>query len=445
MLFESLSKSMSNIFKKLRKKGKLTESDVAAAIKEIKIALLEADVNYKVVRSFVESLSEKAVGKEVLESLTPSQQMVQIVKDELESLMTNDEKSNKVKFPSKPPCVIMMCGLQGSGKTTHSAKIAKHFLKKGHNPLLVACDVYRPAAIEQLKILGKDSNVNVFEMGNENPVKIARKSLSYAKDHGHDLVILDTAGRLHVDDELMQELQNLKKEISVNETLFVVDAMTGQDVLNVASVFNEKVEFDGVVLTKLDGDTRGGVALSVLYSIKKPVKFVGVGEKLDDLEFFDPGRMASRILGMGDILTLVEKAKNTVKIKDAEKMVDKITKKGFDMEDLLKQMKQIKKMGSIKNIIGLIPGMAGKIQDEQLEQGENKIVKVESIIKSMTQKERANPSIIDYSRKKRISKGSGTSISDINQLLKQFDQMQKMFKKFKGGMSKFKKMPFFKH
>ena len=445
MLFENLSKNMTKIFKNLRKKGKLTKSDVNEAVKEIKLALLEADVSYKVVKSFSESLYEKAVGKEVLESLTPSQQMVQIVKDELESLMKYDEKSNKISFPSKSPCIIMMCGLQGSGKTTHSAKIAKHFLKKGHRPLLVACDIYRPAAIEQLKVIGKAAGVDVFEMGSEKPLKIANNALKYAKDYGHDLIILDTAGRLHVDDELMNELEELKEKININETLFVVDAMTGQDVINVATAFNEKVEFDGVVLTKLDGDTRGGVALSILYSIKKPVKFVGVGEKLDDLEVFNPDRMASRILGMGDILTLVEKAKNSVKIKDAEDMMEKINKKGFDMEDLLKQMKQIKKMGSIKNILSMIPGVAGKIKDEQLEQGEDKIVKIEPIIKSITQKERENPSIINYSRKKRISRGSGTSISDINQLLKQFEQMQKMFKKFKGGFGGLRKIPFMKY
>ena len=444
MLFENLSKNMVKIFKNLRKKGKLTESDVKKAVKEIKIALLEADVNFKVVKSFSEGLYEKAVGKEVLESLTPSQQIVQIVKDELESLMKYEDKSNKINFSSKPPSIIMMCGLQGSGKTTHSAKIAKYFLRKGHKPLLVACDIYRPAAIEQLKVVGKSAGVDVFEMGNEKPLKIATNALKHAKDYGHNLLILDTAGRLHVDDELMNELQGLKEKLNVNETLFVVDAMTGQDAINVATVFNEKIDFDGVVLTKLDGDSRGGVALSMLYSIKKPVKFVGVGEKLEDLEVFNADRMASRILGMGDILTLVEKAKNAVDVKDAEKMIGKINKKGFDMDDLLDQMKQIKKMGSIKNILSMIPGFTGKIKDEQLEQGENKINIIESIIKSMTQKERENPEIINYSRKKRISKGSGTSISNINQLLKQFEQMQKIFKKFKGGFGGLKKISFLK-
>lgn len=400
MLFENLSKKMTKIFRKLGGKGKLTELDLKEAVREIKLALLEADVNYSVVKKFVDSLTEKVVGVEILKSLTPTQQVVKIVKQELENLMSGEEKNNKIFFPSKSPCIIMMCGLQGSGKTTHSAKIAKYFLKKGHKPLLVACDVYRPAAIEQLKIIGKSAGVDIFELGEKKPLKIAKEALSYAKDYGHDLIILDTAGRLHVDQELMEELKELKEELKVNETLFVVDAMTGQDIFNVARIFNEKIDFDGVVVTKLDGDARGGVALSLLYEVKKPIKFIGTGEKLDDLEIFDSERMSSRILGMGDILTLVEKAKENVKVKDFKDITKKIQKNKFDMDDLLNQMKQIKKLGSIKNILGMIPGFAGKIKDEQLEKGEEKILKVEAMIHSMTKKEKENPLIIDYSRKK---------------------------------------------
>ena len=446
MLFENLSKKMTKIFRKLGGKGKLTELDLKEAVREIKLALLEADVNYMVVKEFVNSLTEKVVGVEILKSLTPTQQIVEIVKQELEGLMSNDEKNSKIIFPSKPPCIIMMCGLQGSGKTTHSAKIAKYFLKKGHKPLLVACDVYRPAAIEQLKVVGESAGVDVFELGEKKPLEIAKKALEHAKDYGHDLIILDTAGRLHIDDELMKELEEIKKELNVNETLFVVDAMTGQDIFNIANTFNEKVDFSGIVITKLDGDARGGVALSLLYEVKKPVKFIGTGEKLDDLEIFDSERMSSRILGMGDVLTLVEKAKENVKTKDLKKMAEKIQKNKFDMDDLLNQMKQIKKLGSIKSILGMIPGFAGKIKDEQLEKGEEKILKIESIIHSMTKKEKQNPLIIDYSRKKRISLGSGTTIFDVNQLLKQFIQMKKIFKKLKNRKGNFKNMmPFLKN
>ncbi len=443
MLFENLSKKMTNIFKKLRGKGKLTQADVEAAVREIKLALLEADVNFKVVKEFTDSLYSKAVGQEVLKSLTPEQQIVKIVKDELVNLMQQEAKPNEIAFPSKGPCVVMICGLQGSGKTTFSAKLAKYYLKKGHRPLLVACDVYRPAAIEQLKVVGKAAEVEVFEMLNEKPVTIAKNSLNYAKDYGYDLLIIDTAGRLQIDDELMIELEELKNSLKTNEILFVVDAMAGQDIVNVAKEFNERINYDGVVLTKLDGDSRGGAALSVLQTTKKPVKFISVGEKLEELERFDAERMASRILGMGDVLTLVEKAQNNIKLEDAEEIAEKLKKNGFDMEDLLKQMKQIKKMGSIKSIINMLPGMAGKINDEELEKGEDKIKKVEAIINSMTKKEKKDPSIIDYSRKKRISKGSCTTITEINQLLKQFAQMKKIFKNFKGK-KKFFNMPFLK-
>ena len=443
MLFENLSKKMTNIFKKLRGKGKLTQADVEVAVREIKLALLEADVNFKVVKEFTDSLYSKAVGQEVLKSLTPEQQIVKIVKDELVNLMQQEAKPNEIAFPSKGPCVVMICGLQGSGKTTFSAKLAKYYLKKGHRPLLVACDVYRPAAIEQLKVVGKAAEVEVFEMLNEKPVTIAKNSLNHAKDYGYDLVIIDTAGRLQIDDELMLELEELKNSLKINEILFVVDAMAGQDIVNVAKEFNERINYDGVVLTKLDGDSRGGAALSVLQTTKKPVKFISVGEKLEELERFDAERMASRILGMGDVLTLVEKAQNNIKLEDAEEIAEKLKKNGFDMEDLLKQMKQIKKMGSIKSIINMLPGMAGKINDEELEKGEDKIKKVEAIINSMTKKEKKDPSIIDYSRKKRISRGSCTTITEINQLLKQFAQMKKIFKNFKGK-KKFLNMPFLK-
>lgn len=444
MLFENLSKKMNDVFKKLRGKGKLTRKDVEVAVREIKLALLEADVSYIVVKEFISSLSERAVGKSVLESLTPGQQVIKIVKEELEKLMREDNKGNEIIFPSKSPCIILMCGLQGSGKTTHSAKIAKYYMEKGHRPLLVACDVYRPAAIDQLKIVGKTANIAVFEKGLEKPLKIAKEALKYAKDYGYDLVIIDTAGRLHIDEKLMEELKGLKENLDVTETLFVVDSMTGQDAINVSKIFNEKIGFDGIVLTKLDGDTRGGAALSILYTTKIPIKFIGIGEKIEDLEPFKADRMASRILGMGDILTFVEKAGNNVEINDVKKIAEKIKKKGFDMNDLLNQMKQIKKIGSIKSIVGMIPGISGKIKDEDLQKGECKIIKIEAIIYSMTKKEREKPSIIDYSRKKRIASGSGTTIFDINQLLKQYDQMQKVFKKFGGKKGLFNKLPFSK-
>ncbi len=443
MLFEKLSSKMTNIFRKLRSKGKLTETDVELAIREIKLALLEADVDFNVVKEFTSSLYSKAVGQEVLKSLTPEQQIVKIVKDELVELMQHEKRTNEIVFPSKSPCVVMVCGLQGSGKTTFSGKLAKYYLKKGHRPLLVACDVYRPAAVEQLKVVGKDAGVEVFSLENENPVEIAKKSLKYAEDYGHDLIIIDTAGRLQIDEKLMLELRKLKESLKINETLFVVDAMAGQNIVNVAKKFNENVDYNGVVITKLDGDSRGGAALSILKTIKKPVKFIGIGEKLEEIEQFNAERMASRILGMGDILSLVEKAQSNIKLEDAEKITEKLKKNNFDMEDLLNQMKQIKKMGSIKSIISMIPGMAGKINDEALEKGEDKIKRVEAIINSMTKKEKQDPSIINYSRKKRISKGSCSTINEINQLLNQFTQMKKIFKKIKNKKGLFN-IPFLK-
>ena len=440
MLFESLSGKLANVFRKLRSKGRLTEADVKLAMREIKLALLEADVNYKVVKKFVERLTGRAVGSDVLESLTPAQQVVKIVNEELTLLM--GEKGSSINIPSKPPCVLMMCGLQGSGKTTHCAKIAKYFLDKGHRPLLVACDVYRPAAIDQLKIVGEKAGVHVFDMGKSDPVKIASASLKHAKDYGHDIVILDTAGRLHIDSDLMDELQRMSQSVDPSEILLVVDSMTGQDAVNVAVAFNEKLDLTGVVLTKLDGDSRGGAALSIMDVLGKPIKFVGVGEKLGDLELFQPDRMASRILGMGDVLTLIEKAESNIKARDAEKVARKIKENKFDMNDLLDQMNQIKKIGSIRDIVGMIPGVSSKIKDADLENGESRIIKMQAIILSMTRLEREKPSMIDSGRKRRIAAGSGTSVTDVNQLLKQFDQMQKMFKQL-GGRGKRKKRRLF--
>ncbi len=430
MAFEGLSEKLNGVFKKLKSRGKLTEADVKEAMREVKMALLEADVSYKVVKEFIGNVTERAVGEEVLKSLTPGQQVIKIVNEELIKLM--GEANSKINFPSKPPCIIMMCGLQGSGKTTHAAKLAKHFKKEGKRPLLVACDVYRPAAIEQLKVVGERAEVPVFEMGQIDPRVIAKEGIKHAKDYGNDLVILDTAGRLHIDEELMNELKDIKKLAEPNEIMLVVDAMIGQDAVKVASSFDEALGIDSVILTKLDSDTRGGAALSVLSVTGKPIKFVGMGEKLDEFEPFHPERMASRILGMGDMLTLIEKATQTVDEKDAEKLAKKVKEKGFDLNDLLDQMKQIHKMGSLKSLIKMIPG-AGNITDEQSEMGENQLKKIEAMINSMTKAEREKPSIIDPKRKRRIAAGSGTQVSDVNQLLKQFEQMQKMMKQFGIG------------
>ena len=435
MAFEGLSDKLNGVFKRLKSRGKLTEADVKEAMREVKMALLEADVSYKVVKQFIANVTERAVGEEVLNSLTPGQQVIKIVNDELIKLM--GDGNAKINFPNKPPCIIMMCGLQGSGKTTHAAKLAKHFKKMGKRPLLIACDVYRPAAIDQLKIVGEKAEVPVFEMGQIDPRKIAKEGIKHAKDYGNDLVIIDTAGRLHIDEELMDELKDIKKITEPHEIMLVVDAMIGQDAVKVASSFDDALGIDSVLLTKLDSDTRGGAALSVLSVTGKPIKFVGMGEKLDDFEQFHPERMASRILGMGDMLTLIEKASSAVDQKDAEKLARKVKEKGFDLNDLLDQMKQISKMGSMRSIINMLPGAAGKINDEQIEQGESQLKKTEAMINSMTKKEREKPSIIDSKRKRRIAAGSGTQVSDINTLLKQFEQMQKMMKQFgltgKGG------------
>ncbi|MBP5379016.1 MAG: signal recognition particle protein, partial [Ruminococcus sp.] len=432
MAFEGLSEKLNNVFKKLKSRGKLTESDVKEAMREVRLALLEADVSYKVVKDFVKSVTERAVGEEVLASLTPAQQVIKIVNEELVSLMGNSNA--KINMASKPPTVIMMCGLQGSGKTTHAAKLAKLLKKEGHRPLLAACDIYRPAAINQLQVVGAKADVKVFEMGQINPVEIAKKALAYAKDYGHDILIIDTAGRLHIDEALMEELVNIKAETQPDEIMLVVDAMTGQDAVNVAKAFDDAVGITGVLMSKLDSDTRGGAALSVLSVTGKPIKFVGIGEKLDDFEQFHPERMASRILGMGDVLTLIERAENVMSQKDAEKLTKKFKENKFDMDDLLDQMKQIKRMGSMKSILGMLPGVGDKIKDADID--DNQLNRIEAMITSMTKAERAKPSIINPSRKKRIANGSGTKVEEVNRLLKQFDQMQKMMKQFTGKSGK---------
>ena len=427
MAFESLSDKLSAAFKRLRSKGKLNESDIKEAMREVKLALLEADVNYKVVKDFVKTVSERAVGQEVLESLTPAQQVIKIVNEELTALMGGENA--RIEFASKPPTVILMCGLQGSGKTTHAAKLAKYFKdKEGCRPLLIACDVYRPAAIEQLQIVGQRAGAKVFEMGQGDPVEIAKEGLAYARDHGYDLVIVDTAGRLHIDETLMEELKRIEAAVTPNEILLVVDSMTGQDAVTVADTFNKALPVTGIILTKLDSDTRGGAAISVKQVTGKPIKFSGTGEKLDDIEPFHPGRMASRILGMGDVLTLIEKAQETVDEKEAEKLAKKMAQNAFDMNDLLEQMQQIKKMGSVRSIVSMLPG-AAKISDENIEQGDKQLKVIEAMIQSMTKRERENPSIINPSRKRRIAAGSGTRVEDVNRLLRQFEQMKQMMKK----------------
>lgn len=435
MAFEGLSEKLSAAFKKLKNKGKLTESDVKEAMREVRLALLEADVNYKVAKDFTAKVTERAVGADVMESLTPAQMVIKIVNEELTALMGGEEA--RIVFASKPPTVIMMCGLQGSGKTTHSAKLAKMMKKQGRRPLLVACDVYRPAAIDQLKVVGAKAETPVFEMGTENPVKIAKKALAHAKDHGNDVVILDTAGRLHIDEKLMDELKNIQAETNPQEILLVVDAMTGQDAVNVAKSFDEALSLTGVILTKLDGDTRGGAALSVKSVTGKPIKFVGVGEKLEDLEVFHPDRMASRILGMGDVLTLIEDAESKLDQKKSEEMAKKFIQNKFDLEDLYEQLCQIKKMGPIKGILSKLPGMDKQLQDVDVD--DRQLDRIGAIILSMTKAERANPNIINPSRKRRIASGSGMKVEDVNRLLKQFEQMQKLMKTMGGKTKKGKK------
>lgn len=441
MAFEGLSDKLSAVFKKLRSKGKLKESDIKEVMREVRLALLEADVNYKVAKDFVAKVSEKAVGDEILESLTPAQHIIKIVNDELTALMGS--QNERIRFSSKLPTIIMMCGLQGSGKTTHSAKLAKYFKAQGKRPLLVACDIYRPAAIKQLQVVGQGANVPVFEMGTVSPVEIARKAVMHAKDYGNDIVILDTAGRLHIDEALMGELKAIKAEVGPHEILLVVDSMTGQDAVTVAQTFNETLEIDGVILTKLDGDTRGGAALSVKAVTGKPIKFMGTGEKLDDLEPFHPDRMASRILGMGDVLTLIEKAQVSVDQKQAAQLEQKLRQNSFTLSDLLEQMKQLQGMGPLGQVLGMLPGV--KVKDEDAVKGEKELKRTEAIINSMTLAEREKPSLINPSRKRRIAAGSGTKVEDVNRLLRQFEQMQKMLKQFNTPkMRKMmgRKMPF---
>lgn len=434
MAFENLGEKLTGVFKKLKGKAKITEKDVKEAMREVKLALLEADVNFKVVKDFVKNVSEKAMDAEVLESLTPSQNILKIVRDELTELM--GAENTRLEFAKNPPTVIMMCGLQGAGKTTASAKLALHLRKTmDKRPLLVACDVYRPAAVKQLQVLGDQIGVTVFSQGTDlNPVDIAKNAVEHAKKHGNDPVIIDTAGRLHIDETLMTELSEITAAVSPNETLLVVDAMTGQDAVNVAESFNEKLEISGVILSKLDGDTRGGAALSVKAVTGKPIKFASVGEKLSELDAFRPERMASRILGMGDVMSLIDKAQEVVDEEQAAELERKVRQQTFDLEDFLNQLQQIKKMGSISQILGMMPGMDKKMLDRINEaDGEKKMKRTEAIIQSMTPKERENPKIIAASRKVRIAKGSGTRVQDVNELLKQFDQMKQMMKQFSGG------------
>ena len=432
MAFEGLSEKLNAVFKRLKGRGVLTEADVKEAMREVKMALLEADVSYKVVKDFIGKVTERAVGTDVLASLTPAQQVIKIVNEELIALMGNENA--RINYPSKPPCIIMMVGLQGSGKTTHAAKLAKYFKDQGKRPLLAACDVYRPAAINQLQVVGEKAGVKVFEMGQINPVTIAKEAVKHAADHGNEVVILDTAGRLHIDEQLMDELKSIKEETNPHEIMLVVDAMTGQDAVNVAKAFDDALGITGVLMSKLDSDTRGGAALSVLAVTGKPIKFVGTGEKLDDFEQFHPQRMASRILGMGDMLTLIERAQSTIDEDEAQRLANKLKEeKGFDMNDLLEQMKQIKKMGPIKQIVGMLPGVGDKIKDVDID--DRQLLRIEAMITSMTPAERAKPSIINPNRKKRIAAGSGNTVADVNRLLRQFEEMQKMMKQL-GVMGK---------
>ena len=439
-MFASLSEKLSEAFKKFRNKGKLTEADVRTGMREVKMALLEADVNFKVVKEFTKKVTERAVGTEVLESLLPAQQIVKIVNEELTELMGGSQ--SKLTIASNPPTVIMMVGLQGAGKTTHAAKLAAMYKKQGKRPLLVACDVYRPAAIKQLQILGEQIGVPVYSEGIDvSPVTIAKNGLAYAKKNFCDMVFIDTAGRLHIDEALMGELQSIKAETSPTEILLTVDSMIGQDAVNVAEKFNEMLDITGVILTKLDGDTRGGAALSVRYVTGKPIKFIGVGEKIDAIEPFYPDRMASRILGMGDVLTLIDKAQAAYDEKQAEELERKIREQSFTLDDYLDQFAQIKNMGSMEQLLGMMPGInASALKDAKID--EKAVARTEAIIKSMTPRERAKPDILNYSRRKRIAEGSGTSIEDVNRLLKQFEQTKKLMKqfssagKFKGGRKK---------
>ncbi|MBE6904125.1 MAG: signal recognition particle protein [Ruminococcaceae bacterium] len=430
MGFDSLSDKLSAAFKKLRGKGKLTEADIKEGMREIKLALLSADVSFKVVKAFIAKVTEKAMGEEVLQSLTPAQQIVKIVNDELVALMGSENQM--VRFSSKPPTVIMLVGLQGAGKTTHCAKLAGYYKKMSKRPLLVACDIYRPAAIKQLQVVGSQVDVPVFTMPEgTSAVDIAKKAIAHAKDYGNDIVIIDTAGRLHIDTVLMDELKDIKEAVNVNEILLTVDAMTGQDAVNVAESFNNALEIDGVILTKLDGDTRGGAALSVLYVTGKPIKFCGVGEKLSDIEPFYPDRMASRILGMGDVLSLIEKAEQSIDEKKAAALEKKLRENKFDLEDFLEQLRQIKKMGPLDKLLEMVPGVDKKaLAETQVDS--SMFDRTEAIILSMTKKERQKPELLNASRRKRIAAGSGTRVEDVNKLMKSFEQMRQMIKQMNG-------------
>ena len=437
-LFGGLSERLNHIFSKLTKRGKLTELEIRTAMREVRIALLEADVNLKVAKNFIAEVSEKAVGQEILSSLNPAQQVIKIVNEELIALM--GAKNAKLEVSPKLPTVIMMCGLQGAGKTTLCGKLAVNLKKQGKKPLLVAGDIYRPAAITQLKVVGQNAGVEVFEKGTQSPVKTAKQAIDYAKSKGYDTVILDTAGRLQIDETLMSELENIKKEVEVTETLLVVDAMTGQEAVNVADTFNARLEITGVILTKLDGDTRGGACLSIKAVTGKPIKFIGVGEKLGDLEPFYPDRMASRILGMGDVLSLIEKAQQAITEEDAKKMQKKMLDSTFTLTDYLDQFAMLKKMGGAQSLMSMLPGM-GKLKVSEDDIDEKRIERTKAMILSMTKQERDNPNIIDSKRKRRIAAGSGTSVQEINQLLKQFDQTKQLMKQLKGGKGKMR-LPF---
>ena len=432
MAFEGLADKLANSFKRLKSKGKLTEADVREAMREVRLALLEADVNYKVAKDFTNTVTERAIGTQVMESLTPGQMVVKIVDEELTNLMGGEEA--RIATPPKPPTIIMLVGLQGAGKTTHAAKLAKHFKSKGNRPMLVACDIYRPAAIKQLQVVGEQAGVPVFEKGNQAPVKTCEEAIRYARDYGHDIMIIDTAGRLQIDEELMNELREIKEKIGPHEILLVVDSMTGQEAVNVAKTFDELLEINGVILTKLDGDTRGGAALSIRAVTGKPIKFVGVGEKLDNLEVFHPDRMASRILGMGDVLTLIEDAQSKIDEKAAEEAAQKILQNKFDLNDLLNQFAQVRKMGPLKSVISKLPGMDKQLKDVDVD--DRQMDRMEAIILSMTEKERQKPDIINPSRKRRIAAGSGMKVEDVNRLLKQFETTQKLMRQMRGKKGK---------
>ena len=443
-LFSNLGERLNHIFSKLTKHGKLTSLEIKEAMREIRVALLEADVNYVVAKDFCAKVSEKALGEEILKSLTPAQQVIKIVRDELTALMGGENQ--KLLVSPKPPTVVMMCGLQGSGKTTFSGKLALKLKKEGKKPLLVACDIYRPAAIDQLKVLGKSIQIDVFERGTQNPVKTVKEAIKYAEKFALDTVIIDTAGRLQIDEKLMEELKSIKKEINPTEIMLVIDAMIGQEAVSVSKAFNDALDVTGVVLTKIDGDTRGGAALSIRSVIGKPIKFVGVGEKLTDLEPFYPDRMASRILGMGDVLSLIDKAQEAFDEKTAQELERKFKENSFDLNDYIEQVNSMKKMGGLKSILGMLPGLGGKLAQIENQIDDKMLEKNKAIIQSMTVKERTNPDIINGSRRQRIAKGAGVSVSDVNQLIKQFNQSKEMMKMLKnpkahgGKMAMMKKL-----